>query len=83
MFMAAFAKPLLPAGRFISRKFNLKAMITQFQGEDRKGSIVNHFGLDIVEEDDFFEFIDEMGYSIDDSDDLIESLHKMFLERQS
>jgi len=81
--MAAFAKPLLCAGRFISTKFNFKAMITQFQGEDRKDAIVNHFSLDIVEEDDFFEFIDEMGYSIYDSDDIIESLHEMFLERQS
>jgi len=58
-------------------------MITQFQGEDRKDAIVNHFSLDIDEEDCFFEFIQEMGYSMDDSDEIIESLHKMFLERQS
>ena len=58
-------------------------MITQLQGEDRKDAIVNHFSLDITEEDDFFEFIDEMGYYIDDSDDMIESLYKLFLERQS
>ena len=58
-------------------------MIVQFSGEDRKDAIVNHFSLDIEEEDEFFAYVDEMGYSIDDSDDLIESLHKMFLERQS
>ena len=54
-------------------------MIARFQGEDRKDSIVNHFSLDIEEEDLFFKYVEEMGYSIDDSDDLIESLHKMFI----
>jgi len=55
-------------------------MIPRFQGETREDSIINHFSLDIVEEVTFFEYIEEMGYSIDDSDDLIESLHKMFTE---
>lgn len=58
-------------------------MITQFQGEDRKDAIINYLSLDIIEEDEFFEFIEEIGYSIDDNDDIIESLYKMFLERQS
>jgi len=55
-------------------------MIPRFQGETREDSIINHFSLDIVEEVTLFEYIEEMGYSIDDSDDLIESLHKMFTE---
>jgi len=53
-------------------------MITQFQGEDRKQAITNHFSLDIEEEEPFFEFIEEMGYSIDDEDVIIENLYKMF-----
>lgn len=55
-------------------------MITRFQGEDRKTSIINHFSLDITETVDFFNFIAEMGFSIQDPDDIIESLHKMFIE---
>lgn len=53
-------------------------MIAQFQGEDRRESIVNHFSLDLEEEDLFFEYIESMGYSIDSEDEILESLHKMF-----
>ena len=57
-------------------------MITKVQGEDRKDAIVNHFSLDIEEEEDFFNFIEKMGYSIDNNDDIIESLFKMFSANQ-
>lgn len=56
-------------------------MITQFQGETRKQAIVNHFGLDIVEEDRFLNYIVDMGYTIDADDETIESLHKMWQEK--
>jgi hypothetical protein len=56
-------------------------MITQFQGEDRKEAIVNHFSLDIDEEDRFFKYIDQMGYSIDAEDEVIESLHRMWNQK--
>lgn len=56
-------------------------MITQFQGESRKDAIINHFSLDIEDEVLFFEYVDKMGYSIDEQDDLIESLYQMFLHK--
>lgn len=55
-------------------------MITQFKGESRKEAIINHFSLDIEEEDQFFKYVTEMGYSIDDEDDVLESLHEMWLK---
>jgi hypothetical protein len=55
-------------------------MITQFQGEDRKDAIVNSLGLDI-EEEDFFEYMEAMGYSIDAEDQIIESLYQLFLAK--
>lgn len=58
-------------------------MIVQFKGESRKQAIVNHFSLDIEDEESFFKYIKEMGYSIDDNDDLIESLHDMWHTQQS
>jgi hypothetical protein len=57
-------------------------MIVQFSGEDRKDAIVNHFSLDIVEEEQFMAYIEEMGYSIDDEDDIIEHLCQMWREHQ-
>lgn len=53
-------------------------MITQFQGEDRREAIINHLGLNVEEEDDFFSFVEQMGYSIDSEDEVIENLHLMF-----
>lgn len=58
-------------------------MLIQFQGEDRKDAIVNHFSLDIEEEYLFFEYIKEMGYTIDSEDELIESLYGMFIGKES
>jgi hypothetical protein len=58
-------------------------MIVQFSGEDRKEAIVNHFSLDIVEEELFFAYIKQMGYFIDDEDEVIESLHKMWYKNQN
>lgn len=55
-------------------------MITQFQGEDRKEAIANHFSLDLDEEELFFEFIEKMGYTVDDEDSIIESLNVMWLK---
>lgn len=56
-------------------------MITQFQGENRKDAIINHFGLDIVEEEQFLKYIQDMGYTIDEDDETIESLHTMWEEK--
>jgi hypothetical protein len=56
-------------------------MIVQFQGEDRKEAIANHFSLDIEEEDAFFSYVKEMGYTIDDTDEIIESLYEMWRTR--
>jgi len=52
--------------------------ITQFNGESRRDAIVNHFSLDVEVEDGFFEFIKELGYDEDDSDEMIESLYEIF-----
>lgn len=53
-------------------------MIVQFSGEDRREAIVNHFSLDIVEEDAFFDYVNVMGYTIEDEDEIIENLVKMW-----
>lgn len=55
-----------------------KAMIVQFPGEHRKDAIINHFSLDIEEEEWFLDYIKRMGYSIDDDDEIIENLFKMW-----
>lgn len=55
--------------------------ITQFIGEDRRQAIINHFSLDIEEEDEFFEFVEEMGYDIDETDEMMISLYNMFVSR--
>lgn len=52
--------------------------ITQFQGESRERAIVNHFGFDIIEEEQFLKYIVDMGYTIDADDETIESLHEMW-----
>lgn len=57
-------------------------MIIQFQGEDRMQAIVNHFSLDIEEEEDFIEYIESMGYSIDSEDEILENLHQMFINQR-
>jgi hypothetical protein len=58
-------------------------MIAQFQGEDRKQAIVNHFSLDIEEEDLFFNYVRKMGYSIHAADEIIENLYSMWYKKQS
>ncbi len=55
-------------------------MIAQFQGEDRRESIINHFSLDIEEEETFFAFLESMGYSEDSDDEIIEAMHAIFVE---
>ncbi len=57
-------------------------MITQFQGEDRKQAIINHFSLDIEEEDLFIEYIEDMGYNIHTQDELLEHLHAMWIQER-
>lgn len=57
-------------------------MIVQFQGENRKDAIINHFSLDIEEEDEFFQYIEEMGYSEDSEDAILESLIVMYREKR-
>ena len=53
-------------------------MITQFIGEPRQDAIINHFGLDIVEEESFLKYISSMGYTIDAEDSIIEGLHELW-----
>lgn len=55
-------------------------MIAQFKGETRKQAIVNHFSLDISEEEQFFKYLSDMGYTVDADDETIESLHEMWEE---
>lgn len=57
-------------------------MIVQFQGEDRKQAIINHFSLDLEEEEEFFVYMDEMGYTIDSDDDILENLHMMWIKER-
>lgn len=57
-------------------------MITQFQGEDRSTAIVNHFSLDIEQEEDFIAFIETMGYTVESDDETIEGLYKMWREQR-
>lgn len=58
----------------------IKAMeeITQFSFETRKQSIINHFSLDIEEEDSFFDFITHLGYDENSDDETIINLHDMW-----
>lgn len=53
-------------------------MIVQFSGETRKDAIINYFSLDIEEEDEFFEYLENMGYSEDDDDEIIINLVEMY-----
>ena len=53
-------------------------MIVQFSGEDRRDAIINHFSLDIEEEEAFFAYIEEMGYTIDSDDVILENLVEMW-----
>lgn len=57
--------------------------ITQFQGESRKEAIINHFSLDIEEEDEFFQYMEDMGYTIDSPDDILTNLHLMWLKSKN
>ena len=57
-------------------------MIVQFQGEDRKQAIINHFSLDLEEEDLFFEYMEEMGYTIESNDNILENLHLMWVKER-
>jgi hypothetical protein len=52
--------------------------IVQFKNEDRRTAIVNHFSLDIEEERLFFKYLEEMGYSIDSEDSIIENMIEMW-----
>ena len=57
-------------------------MIVQFQGEDRKQAIINHFSLDLEEEEEFFVYMYEMGYTIDSDDGILENLHMMWIKER-
>ncbi len=58
-------------------------MIVQFKGESRKEAIINHFSLDIEEEDLFFKYMADMGYTIDSDDDMLENLYDMWYKHHS
>jgi hypothetical protein len=53
-------------------------MIVQFNGENRKDAIINHFSLDVSQEVSFFEYIQDMGYDENSDDDILESLMEMW-----
>lgn len=57
-------------------------MIVQFQGEDRKQAIINHFSLDLEEEVEFFVYVESMGYSIYSPDYILENLHLMWVKER-
>jgi hypothetical protein len=57
-------------------------MIARFEGETREDSIVNHFSLDIEEQDLFFAYVNEMGYNLDSDDDILENLIKMWRKNE-
>jgi len=63
-------------------KQRITDMIAQFQGEDRRESIVNHFSLDIEEEEDFFNYLDQMGYDEDSPDEILENCIVMWRKEQ-
>lgn len=54
--------------------------ITHFPGATRWENIVNHFGLDMIEEDQFLKYISDMGYFVESDDETIENLHQMWEE---
>lgn len=58
-------------------------MIAQFSGETREEAIINHFSLELEEEEPFFEYVKSMGYSIDSEDEILESLIVMFRETKT
>ncbi len=51
-------------------------MITQFAGETRQEAIVNHYSLDIEEEDSFFEYLMKSLVPLDASDEEIEGHYR-------
>jgi hypothetical protein len=55
--------------------------ITKFAGETRFDAIVNHFNLDIVEEDEFFNFLRDKGMGVYSDDEELEEAYKEFQER--
>lgn len=55
-------------------------MIVQFNGETRHDAIVNHFSLDIEEEEDFFEYLEFLGIDENASDQVIESAMQTWRE---
>lgn len=57
-------------------------MIARFEGETRLESIVNHFSLDIVEEESFLLYVEQMGYELDADDSIIENLHSMWFKNK-
>jgi hypothetical protein len=59
---------------------NKEEKIAQFSGETRKESIINHFSLDLEEEVYFFKYIEALGYDENSSDELLTSLHEMFIK---
>lgn len=55
-------------------------MIAQFSGESRREAIVNHFSLDIEEEEDFFDYMEFLGIDENASDEVIESTMQLWRE---
>lgn len=56
-------------------------MLTQFKGENRKNAVIEYYVLDVEEEESFFDFIKEMGYTVDDEDRIINGLYKMWRDK--
>jgi len=55
--------------------------IVQFQGENRRESIINYFSLDIVEEYGFFKYLEEMGFDENSEDEIINNLIQMYRDK--
>lgn len=55
-------------------------MAVQFSGEDDWEAVINHFGFNIVEEDEFEEFVKSKGYSKDSQLELLEMLVKEWFD---
>lgn len=57
-----------------------KVRLVQFPGESEWTAIINHFGLDIVEEDELEQYIIEQGHSKESEIGILLSLYQAWKE---
>ena len=58
-------------------------MTVQFLGENDWEAVVNHFGFNIVEEDEFEQFVKSRGYSKDSQLEILEMLVKEWFKKEA